>query len=122
MTFQQKYPEAYEDDLGTVWVNKAAADAGKLEFDSNFAHGDAFLDDILGWSMAEAIENWAGCQKIAKRKAFWKAHPILRDLWWFLLRHYRFTAMFLGTVWREWHGVRISWSLAWQLAGDLWLR
>lgn len=27
MTFHQKYPEAYEDECGTVWVNRAAAEA-----------------------------------------------------------------------------------------------
>src|ERR1700743_1175471 len=121
MTFEQKYPEAYEDECGTVWVSKAAADAGKVEFDSDFANGDAFLNDVLGWSMAEAIENLAECEKIARRKAFWGTHPRLHDTCWFILRHYRFTSMFLGIVWRDWHG-RISWSLAWKLAGDLWLR
>lgn len=117
MTFEQKYPEAYEDECGTVWVNKAAAEAA----DWTYAHGDAFLGEVLGWSMADALENWEGCKKLAKRRAFWKAHPHLRDAWWFVLRRYRFTNMFLSTVWRDWYG-RISWSTAWQMAGDLWLR
>lgn len=118
MTFQQKYPEAFEDDCGTVWVSKQAAEAA----DWTYEHGDAFLAGILGWSMVEALDNFAECQRGAKRRAFWTAYPRLRDTWWFLLRHYRFASMFARTVWRDFYGVRISWATAWKIAGDLWLR
>lgn len=117
MKFEQKYPEAYEDECGTVWVNKAAEEAA----DWTYEHGDAFLENVLGWSMAEAIENWEGYQKLAKRRAFWAAHHWLRDTLWFVQRRYRFTEMFLSTVWRDWYG-RISWSTAWAMSRDLWLR
>lgn len=118
MTFQQKYPEAYEDECGTVWVNKAAADA------ADWMYGDGFLENVLGWSMAEAIENWAGAQKIARRKAFWAAHYVLRRIVWFVWGWWGALGMFLRIVWRKWEDdmPRISWSAAWQMAGDLWLR
>lgn len=118
MIFQEQYPNAYEDDFGTIWTSPEAAGKADWEF---VRGGDAFMGEILGWSWVEAEENFLECQRLAKRKAFWRAHPRFRDFWWFVLRHYRFVSMFSSTVWRDWEG-RISWSTAWTLASDLWLK
>lgn len=117
MTFQQKYPEAFEDDKGTVWTCKAAADPA----DWDLVHGDAFMEDILGWSLAEAEENYALSVQIEAQKAFWRSHPRLRAFCEFVRRRCGFTSLFLRTVWRDFYG-RISWATAWKIAGDLWLR
>ena len=117
MGVKQVYPEAYEDEKGTIWTSKQAADAA----DWTWEHGDGFLSEVLGWSWEDAEENLILCQSEAKRKEFWRAHPHLRKMVWFTRRRWGFTAMFLSTVWRDWYG-RISWSTAWQIASDVWLR
>jgi hypothetical protein len=112
-----EYPDAFEDDKGTIWTSqKAAQDA-----DWTYKHGDAFLENILGWGWINALENYDYCLRERRRKAFWKAHPRLRDTVWFLRCWYGALALFCGTVGRDWEG-RISPSLAWTLASDLWLR
>ncbi len=111
------YPNAYEDDKGTIWVSKEAADTA----DWTYEHGDAFLEGILGLSWAEAEECFIEAQKIRRHREWWKSHPRIRDAWWWIRCHWGFTSMLLSTVWRDWHG-RITPSLAWTLAGDMWLR
>ena len=117
MTILDKYPNAYEDDRGTIWVNQQAAESA----DWSFGFGDAFLDNILGWSWQDALDNFDECQRRDDRRAFWTSHPRLRSLLWFLTRWSRALWMFSRIVWRDWYG-RISWSTAWEISRDLWLR
>lgn len=116
-TLRDKYPHAFEDDKDTIWVSREACEAA----DWTYKHGDAFLDDILGWDWQNAEENFTISQREAKRKAFWKAHPRLRSTCWFLRSWYGALAMFAGTVGRDYYG-RITPALAWRLASDLWLK
>lgn len=117
MKMSDVYPNAYEDDKGTIWTSREMAE----EADWTYAHGDAFMEEILGWSWEDAEENFVLCQFEAKRKEFWRKHSHLRTVLWFLKRRWRFTALFLSIVWRDWYG-RISWSTAWTISRDLWLR
>ena len=117
MTLREKYPDAYEDDHGTIWVSQQAAESA----DWTYEHGDAFIDDILGYDWENADENLLHLQRQDKRKAFWKAHPVLRDVFWFIRSRYGFLSLFSRTVWRDWYG-RISWSTAWSISRDIWLR
>ncbi|CAN5951002.1 unnamed protein product [Sphagnum jensenii] len=98
MTLRDKYPNAYEDEKGTIWVSQQAAEAA----DWSFEFGDAFLDNILGWDWREAEENFQSCQRRDKRRAFWKQHPRLRDMLWFLRRWCGALWLFSRTVWRDW--------------------
>lgn len=117
MMLLEKYPDAFEDDKGTIWSSRQAAEAA----DWTYEHGDAFLDEILGWDWENAEENLVLCLREEKRKKFWKSHPHLRDVLWFLRRWYGALSLFSRTVWRDWYG-RVSWSTAWTIASDVWLR
>jgi hypothetical protein len=117
MELKEKYPDAYEDDRGTIWVSRQDAEAA----DWTYKHGDAFMENILGWHWEDAEANYLSCRARDKRRAFWKAHPRLRYILWFIRCWYGALSLFSRTVWRDWYG-RISWSTAWQLASDLWLR
>lgn len=118
MTLRDKYPDAYQDDNGTVWVSQHAAKSA----DWTFSKGDGFMEDILGGSWTDAEENFASCQRANKRKEFWNVHPRLWAILWGIRCWYGALSLFLRTVWRDWHGHRIPWSTAWEMASDLWLR
>jgi hypothetical protein len=108
------YPNAYEDNRGTIWVSE---ESSHQETDS---YQDAWVEDVLGWDWENAYENFAICQRVAKRRAFWKAHPHLWKIILFLRRRRNFVMMFSGIVWRDWYG-RISWSTAWKISKDVCL-
>lgn len=116
MTLLEKYPDAYEDEKGTIWISQQAAQ----DADWTYENGDAFLEGILGWGWGNAEENFAFCQREAKRRAFWKAHPWLRAVCLFVRQRWRFVSLFSRTVWRDWYG-RISWSTAWKISKDIHL-
>lgn len=117
MTLLDKYPAAYEDEKGTIWISEQAAESA----DWTYENGDAFMENILGWDWADAEENFLSCQRQEKRRAFWSAHPRLRCALWFIRRWYGALSLFFRTVWRDWYG-RISWSTAWKIASGIWLR
>lgn len=112
-----KYPQAFEDEKGNIWVSEESC----LSADWTYAHGDAFLEGILGWDWDNAVENFIYAEALRRKREFWRRHPILRRMWRFLWTRYHFVSMFSRTVWRDWYG-RISWSLAWKLSSDLWLK
>jgi hypothetical protein len=114
MKLREMYPQAFEDERGTIFVSEDAAKSA----DWTYEHGDAFLEDVLGWSWADAEDNFALSQQIKRRKAFWKRHPHLRSVCRFALSRYRFTMLFSSIVWRDWNG-RISWPTAWMIAHDV---
>jgi len=117
VTLRERYPDAFEDDKGTIWVSQTAAERA----DWTFEHGDGFLADTLGWSWADAEESWAMCEAQAKRRVFWQAHPHLLAVMRFLRCRWGFVRLFCATVWRDWYG-RISWNTAWKISRDIWLK
>jgi hypothetical protein len=120
VTFAEAYPNAYEDDLGTIWTSH---DDYLVAKEAMAFEGDWWAEFILGWCWKEAEENFALCLKQARRRAFWKRHPVAHEVKWFLWTRWNFLSMFCGIVWRECCAeYRIGPSLAWKLAGDLWLR
>jgi len=36
-------------------------------------------------------------------------------------KYYKFTLLFFGLIWRDFHGVRINIVNAWKVAGIVWL-
>lgn len=114
------YPEAWQDSVGTVWVSRDASLPDRT--------GDVWMEGILGLSWCEALENFEECKRIRARKAFWKSHPRLCGACWWTRRHYRAVVMFLGLVWRRTgylskeEDYRLTWSHAWGIAADLWLK
>jgi hypothetical protein len=117
-TFEQAYPDAYECETGAIWTSEEAYSKADWTYDS----GDAFLEEVLGSSWQDAKENYASYMREKERKRFWKSHPRMRDAWWFVRRWAGAISMFFGTVFREWNEVRITPSLAWELASIVWLR
>jgi hypothetical protein len=111
------YPQAFEDDHGTIWISREHAIAA----DWTYEHGDAFLEGILGWDWNNAVENRQYTLAKQKKQAFWAQHPILHRVCRFLVTRKNFIRMFCGTVWRDWYG-RISWSTAWKIASDVCLK
>ena len=87
MTFQEKYPDAYEDEYGIIWVSKDAS----LNANWKIKYSNQFLDDTLGWGWKNAEQNFRKLQKtkakirsIKLRKA--KTYEILSCLKGFSLR------------------------------------
>lgn len=111
------YPLAFEDDHNTIWTSQKAAEAA----DWTYAHGDGFMDEILGWDWDDAVQNYQVTIEKRRKREFWQRHPALRRVVKFIVARWRFVSLFCGIVWRDWYG-RISWSMAWKMAGDVCLR
>ena len=114
MTFREQYPQAFEDNLQTIWVSEEAAKRA----DWTFAHGDAFLEDILGCSWAEAYENFALTQRINRRKRWIAKHRNLYKIGRWIRSRYYLMTMFLSLSRPSYE---LGPCLAWKLATDLWL-
>lgn len=110
------YPDAWEDIYGTIWVSRQAAAV------------DDDYDSILGWSWDDAVDNLAYSIRLAKKRAFWAAHPRLRVMSWWTLRHYRACALFLRLVWRRTgyfpknEDSRFTCKQTWEIASGIWLK
>lgn len=114
------YPDACEDERGTIWTSK---DAVYAVMDEDF-NVDANIEDALGWSWDDAVENFAECKRIAilqaRRIRFARLYAV-RD---FICHRWRFVCTFCNLLGREigYYPGRFGPKLSWTIAKTIWLR
>ena len=95
MTLREKYPEAWEDEKGTIWISQPAAESA----DWTYEHGDAFLENVIGAGHTAGCGRELGDVPRAAMQAPCsgaKHQKLLRITKEFVRSHWNFTRMFCG--------------------------